>query len=37
MLSAIFCVLRTGIPWRDLPEQCGHMELGLLAVSSLVC
>jgi len=23
MLSAIFYVLRTGIPWRDLPEQFG--------------
>src|ERR1035438_3290102 len=23
MLNAIFYVLRTGIPWRDLPEQFG--------------
>ena len=23
ILNGIFCILRTGAPWRDLPERCG--------------
>jgi len=23
VINGIFCVLRTGIPWRDLPDQYG--------------
>ena len=23
IMNAIFCVLRTGMPWRDLPERYG--------------
>ena len=29
IMNAIFYVLRTGMPWRDLPERYGHIQRDL--------
>ena len=36
IMNAIFYVLRTGMPWRDLPERYGPVHNGVQSVQSLV-
>ena len=31
IMNAIFYVLRTGMPWRDLPEAMGHIQRRTIA------
>ncbi len=36
IMNAIFYVLRTGMPWRDLPERYGPLHNGVQSFQSLV-